>query len=328
MHDRTRANYPKSPTLDSYIKRVDAIEKNFRRYVIEVVGKGDSGKGYRREVAVIRIGVDNNISCDNKEFAPKEDEAKLIKSELDASPGKFPHSITAMTPEKLLKQLGLKHNDGSLYLCPDQNRKGIDFIQQKVIAKNGDKIYLPWSLFSDGEWRRMEPDHVDGLPLWKPKKDRLKSRVLVHEGAKAAFFIDDLVNNPERKKELLAHPWHNDLVDHEHWGWLGGAPNPHRVDWTSAISLAKSNTKFVFVADNDTPGKLAIPKISRMLRIPMFKITFDGRFKAAFDLADDWPKHKDWWRDDGHYCGPSFDEYLSSATWTTRSFKKKEKNNG
>jgi hypothetical protein len=329
MHDRTRDNYPKSPALDAYIKRVDAVEKNFRRYVIEVSGKGESGRGYRREVAVIRIGADNGISCNSKEHAPTKEEAAAIKSELDASPGKFPHSITAMTIEKLLKQLGLKPDDDSLYLCPGQNRKGIDFVQQKVISKkNGNKIYVPWSWFSDGEWRKMEPDHIDGLPFWKPKKDRLKARVMIHEGAKAAMEMDDLVNNPERRKELLAHPWHDELVDHEHWGWLGGALNPHRVDWTSAISLAKTNTKFIFVADNDTPGKLAIPRISKQLRIPMSKITFDNRFKPAFDLADPWPRHEDWWSY-GHYCGPTFDDHLSSATWATRLFiKKKEKDDG
>src|SRR5450755_651727 len=32
--------HPKSPTLDAYIKRVDAVEKNFRRFVVEIKVEG------------------------------------------------------------------------------------------------------------------------------------------------------------------------------------------------------------------------------------------------------------------------------------------------
>ena len=312
--------HPKSPTLDAYIKRVDAVEKNFRRFVVEIKVEGKTGKGnYRKEVAVIKIGADNIVRCDNKELAPKEDEVKQIKSELDASPYKFPHSITAGGIEKLLDELGLKPNDDSLFICPSQNRKGVDFIQQRVIAKNGDKIYVPWSLFSDGEWRKMEPDHIDGLPFWKPKKDRLKSRVMVHEGAKAAQFIDDLVNNPERKKELAEYPWRDDLIDCEHWGWLGGAPNPHRTNWL----LLRDVNHVTVVCDNDDAGKAAARPIAKALSGPAeFLIFSDKRFPSAFDLADDFPLVMFVTVNDRKvYRGPGFKDCLVSGTWATKKVK-------
>ncbi len=310
MHDRhTR------PHLQDYLNRVGAKEKNFRHYVI-LSDEYDHYMKCQKVAADIWIDDENVISCAVKEHAPTEDEIELIKAEVARDP--FPKSISATSIEKLLKKLGLKNNDESLFDFPDQKRKGVIFVQQRVINKQGDKQDLAWSYWSDGEWRPMEPNG-ESLPFWKPPKDRQKSRVMIHEGAKAARDIDDLVNNPARCQELAAHPWKDDLVDHEHWGWPGGATNPLRVDWSS--DQLRQLTVITVVCDNDAPGKAAAKAISRQLARPVNFLMFaDRRFKEGFDLADEFPK-KMFATVKGKlvYRGPSFNDCLVSGTWATEN---------
>ena len=56
-------------------------------------------------------------------------------------------------------------------------------------------MYLPWTFFSDGCWRMMEPD--EGLPIYGLDK-LVNPRVLgimVHEGAKPARRAQEIVAN-------------------------------------------------------------------------------------------------------------------------------------
>ncbi len=150
MHDRhTR------PHLQDYLNRVGAKEKNFRHYVI-LSDEYDHYMKCQKVAADIWIDDENVISCAVKEHAPTEDEIELIKAEVARDP--FPKSISATSIEKLLKKLGLKNNDESLFDFPDQKRKGVIFVQQRVINKQGDKQDLAWSYWSDGEWRPREPN--------------------------------------------------------------------------------------------------------------------------------------------------------------------------
>src|SRR5258708_1749468 len=104
---------------------------------------------------------------------------------------------------------------------------------------------------------------------------------------KSAAFVDSLVNDVSRKKELAAHPWAAELAEYEHWGWIGGAPNPHRTDWSEVLA-EKDITEIVIVADNDQVGIDAIPKISGALLRPLKAITFrDHGFRSGFDLANE-----------------------------------------
>jgi hypothetical protein len=77
----------------------------------------------------------------------------------------------------------------------------------------------------------MEPD--DGLPLWKPSVKR-HNQIMHHEGAKAARRVDWLCysDEPEAKAARATHPWIEELRNYDHWGWIGGAPNPHRTNWS------------------------------------------------------------------------------------------------
>jgi hypothetical protein len=73
------------------------------------------------------------------------------------------------------------------------------------------------------------------------------------------------------------------------------------------------------VADNDRPGKAAIPKIARQLRgITTFSVEFTDLWPVSFDLADNFPKKM--FAKIGsvtHYNGPAFRDVLHPATWAT-----------
>ena len=72
------------------------------------------------------------------------------------------------------------------------------------------------------------------------------------------------------------------------------------------------------VADNDEPGRAAVPAIAKQLDLPTFMIQFTNEFPACFDLADPFPPEM--YRSiDGprFYVGPSFRDCMHPATWAT-----------
>ena len=196
------------------------------------------------------------------------------------------------------------------------------FIQQRIYSKENPNLKeadIPWSYWSDGEWRNMEPDFPDGLPLFGLDQIRDRAKIFIHEGAKAAREVADLVNNPARREELRKHPWREALENAAHLGWPGGAPNPYRVDWRPIRAL--KNKSIYIIADNDKLGREAVPIISKLIGLPCDTIRFDTSFPASFDLADPWPKKL--WKS-GKYVGPSFEDMLSPATWATELLEVKE----
>jgi hypothetical protein len=72
------------------------------------------------------------------------------------------------------------------------------------------------------------------------------------------------------------------------------------------------------VADNDEPGRAAVPAISQHLRLPTFAVLFTDEFPSSFDLGDDFPDRM-FSRDSGErvYTGPAFRDCLHPATWAT-----------
>ncbi len=159
-------------------------------------------------------------------------------------------------------------------------------IQQTMRLDSGEKLYIPWTFWSDGNWRKMEPDAK--LPLWKPYETRNKAKLMIHEGAKAAEFVDRLINDLEMKEARDAHPWAEELEDYEHWGMIGGALAPGRTDYSELAREAYSEV--VYVCDNDFPGQSALQEVSRCYKTAMFGIMFGKDFKEGFDLADDLPE--------------------------------------
>src|SRR5262249_32963991 len=134
-----------------------------------------------------------------------------------------------------------------------------------------------------------------------------------------ARHADWLVNDTsyEARQARAKHPWSEDLSRYEHWGWIGGAPNPHRTDWSELSSVANLR-EIVVVTDNDLEGKKAISHIARQLkslRAQVWEVRFNDAFPDGFDLADPLPE-KFWHQ--GRYCGPTLRECKRSATWATR----------
>jgi hypothetical protein len=317
-------NYRLYPALAGYIDRIAAEleaevdQRSFKRFgLVRREGK------YNKDQTVVAFAADGSVTVrdNNDDAAPKlmptKEEAEALKAEFVRRD--FPssvHASEARTRQQRSK-LGIS-SDSWFEIRSQRDRSEIIMCRQRIDKEDGGKAYTPWTYFSDGHWRNMEPDS-DLLPLWKPEKRRSKygSRLMIHEGEKKARFVDGLVNDIMRRAELKAHPWAAWLVGFEHWGWISGAPNPNRTGWSEL--LAENPTEIVVVADNDQVGIDAIPRISRALLRPMKVITFkDHGFPPSFDLADDWPRQPKWWDKDGQrYVGPTFDDCLESATWAT-----------
>lgn len=195
------------------------------------------------------------------------------------------------------------------------------FIEQRI-EKDFDKVYVPWTYFTDGRWRKMEPD--DGLPLYGLNKlrqskkdirrDGMRFRAMVHEGGSVARALWE---NP-----VEDHPWAADLRTFVHLGWAGGAHSAHRVDWRPLI---QSRMSITISADNDPPGVEAVRRISELMAGRRLAcILFDDRFPRGFDLKDPWPQRPEWWRGP-RYIGPSIEDMSFPATWATRTVEPKGK---
>jgi hypothetical protein len=304
-------SYRDFPELAKYIDRIGAEESTFRRFLV----KEQRARGYYIERCIIRISRDCEISVTNKDYAPSKDEAAAIKAELIRI--EFPKTVAASETQldELRAELG---KDAKLFFFKSRRGKdggGYTMAQQRVEI-DGAKKYLPWTYWADGKWRRMEPD--GGLPFWKPIKPRFEGdggwKIMVHEGAKTAAFVDDLVNNPQRKDELEAHPFGEIFKKYEHWGLIGGALAPHRTDYNE-LKEAKP-TEMIYVCDNDYGGIAALREISQLYGQQMKGIVFDKRWPPAFDFADVMPKEL-FSTLTGEYIGPTWHSLLKFCTYAT-----------
>jgi hypothetical protein len=311
LFDTDGLSYKQYPNLARYIDRIGAEESTFRRFMV----KETRSRGYYIERCIIRISRDAEITVTNKDYAPSKEEAKAITDELLEA--KFPTSVhfTEAQRQLLVRHLGGKEG---VYFFADRDPRHeneFTFAQQRVMF-DGAKKYLPWTFWSDGRFRRMEPD--SGLPFWKPYpprggKEAGGRKVMVHEGAKTADFVDDLVNNPARRDELRKHPYGKVFEQYEHWGLIGGALAPHRAIYEELRKEKPLET--VYVCDNDYAGIAALKDISRHYKGPMNGVVFDKRWPVAFDFAD--PMPKEMFNSVGDWIGPKWYDLLRFATWAT-----------
>ncbi|MGN6496608.1 MAG: DUF5906 domain-containing protein, partial [Tsuneonella sp.] len=182
----------------------------------------------------------------------------------------------------------------------------------------GKPKYTPYSYWSDNRWRAMEPGGP--LPLWGMPQLQAAATVFLHEGAKAARNVWHMVEGAERgdrecQAKLAAHPWGLELQGAAHIGWVGGALSAHRTDWE--VLKRAGVTRAIIVADNDSAGVEAVPKIAKQLRMPTFAILFTDEWPPSFDLGDEFPAKM--FDANGRYTGPSFAAMLEPATWATDS---------
>jgi hypothetical protein len=292
----------KLPALRRYINRIDARQLNFRKFaVFEPVGP----KRYPKACAFIEIA-NGKLLCNSADHAPTEDEVKAIESELiDVE---FPTSIEARDAEDLKAKLN--RADGVWYECWNHKTGLLRMTQHAYPDANGKTQYVCWSLWSDGEWRNMEPDGK--LPFYKPRTRTIGARLMIHEGGKAGAY-SQLIAAGE-----IDHPWASELALFEHWGILGGAYAGQRADYSE---IGDGWAEVVYACDNDGPGQGALVTVSRSYGKALKGIRPDKRFKEAWDMADQMPEAL--FRD-GRYIGPSLRELMKPATWATEVIKQQK----
>lgn len=304
-------SYVNIPALKIYIERIGAEELHFRKFIVKTY----YGTHYYREKCIIRIQADGSITVSNQEFAPTEEEASAIK--LSIAEASFPTCVKAT--DALYRQLKMQHSNAEsiFYAFYDRGtpaaQGNIIMVQERAVI-NGRKAYIPWTYWSDGLWRRMEPDGK--LPLWKPEQPTNRSMyVMVHEGAKVAEFVHDLCTNPDKAEALEAHPWKDELTMYEHWGMIGGALAPERTDY-SDLKSQKLN-ELVYVCDNDWPGKEALRTVSEHYKGALKGIMFTDDFPRGWDLADPIPSKL--FSETGFFMGQKLKAYTVPATWATEA---------
>jgi hypothetical protein len=297
--------------LRRYLDRIGAEVLSFRKAMVKEKSRSHI---YYIERTFIQILSDGEIICSRKDHDPTEAEAEAIKEAFEGV--KFPQSICCSQAqfenfiEERIKEGRSREDFFGLW---DRNANGYRMIQERRAADVGGKTFHPWSRWNDGEWRNMEPDGK--LPFWKPKVKN-RSRVMIHEGCKAARFIDRLMNDDRLKAEKEKHPWGTELYNYEHWGMIGGALAPHRTDYIELMREAPEET--IYVCDNDYPGHSALQEVSKNYKFPMKGIRFDQKFKYSFDLADEFPDEMFRGKSESRrYVGPSMRALLVPATWAT-----------
>jgi len=301
------------PSIAKYLARIAAEPRSMKTAVVkEIQGR------YWRDVAVIRIKDDGEIDAPEA-YAPTELEASTIKGEFGVY--SFPGMVRLEKLINLPKLLADAPKD-TIYEFRDE-RNQIIMLQQRIDPRADQeelqKRYVPWTYWDDDVWRKAEPE--GGLPLWG--LDQLKdcATVFIHEGAKAAKRVRDMVEKWSgsrigKGKTADIHPWFEELCGAAHVGWIGGALSPYRTDWGAIMRMGVKRA--YIVSDNDTPGVAAVAPISQQLKIPTFHVQFTSEFPVGFDLGDDFPR--DMFKDINgakHYVGPGFQSCVHPATWAT-----------
>jgi hypothetical protein len=303
-----KQQHPK--VLTDYLRRINAEVLNFRRAMVK-----EHRGAYYIERTLIKINGDGSIDCSRKEHAPTEEEAKAIKAALAGS--EFPRSVEASEAsakariEDYVKTRGFKRED--FYELRSRATGKIIMIQERRDDGNGSKIYKPHTLWSDNVWRELEPEGK--LPFWKPKEWRA-SKIMVHEGSKAAAFVDWMLHDRslEAKKAREAHPWTDELKNYEHWGMIGGAMAPHRTDYSEL--KREQPLEVVYVCDNDFPGREVLPAFSKNYGSTLKGIIFHQGWPESWDMADPMPKAM-FSKIRGKYNGPSLKSLMVPATYAT-----------
>lgn len=308
MIKRKVASISELPGANAYLTRVGAEVRSMRTAVVkEMHGK------YWHDLAVIRFSRVGEILAPT-EYAPTEAEAKLIATEfVDIE---FPRLMSLTTPllHPGLPDIVKQAQRDNIFEFHDMENRVV--MLQVRIMRGEQRHYLPFTFWSDEEWRQMEPEGP--LPLWGLDQLAENSTVFVHEGAKAARYIRGMIaaRTPAAAELLSNHPWGQELCNAAHLGWIGGAMSPLRTDWTA---LQKAGVRRVYVvSDNDQPGVQAVPAIAQMIRIPTFHVMFTNEWPISFDLADEFPRRM-FSEIDGtkRYIGPPFRACLHPATWAT-----------
>lgn len=304
-------------SVREYLHGIGATVRSMVRAVVQ-----ERDGSYLRDVATIRLDPkDGTITVtvpnggDPSPYEPDEGQRRAIARDVDRA--RWPEHLPIITVRNLPQEVQ-DANPDDVFDFHDGDGN-ILMLQLRVNTESG-KSYLPYTYWSDGRWRMIEPDGP--LPLWGIDQLRKYETVFVHEGAKAARAMRRMVEaqTPDEKAKLAAHPWGQYLNHAAHIGWIGGAFAAGRTDWSILKRLGVK--RVVIVADNDPPGHAAVPWIAKLLSpydIIVDAVRVDSRFPHGFDLADPFPPGMFSTGADGmsRYSGPSFTDALQPATWAT-----------
>ena len=295
------------PGLAAYLGRIGAEPRSLRVAVVK-----ETHGTYWVDIATVRLKKDGSVEAPEG-YEPTDDEAAIIRREVMGA--EWPTSVLLGKNYELPEEL--KDADKSDLFELRQRDGKLIMIHQRTEGKNGDKKYVPWTYWSDKKWRKAEPEGA--LPLFGLEKVGDNTTVFIHEGAKAARAVHDLINprTAEERQRLAEHPWGQELAGAAHIGWIGGALSPARTDWSPLAEMGIQRA--YIVADNDGPGKSAIPRIAQRLKgITCFSIEFTEMWPVSFDLADPFPDAMfKTIRGERHYVGPHFRHTMHPATWAT-----------
>jgi Family of unknown function (DUF5906) len=290
-------------TLRDYFDRIGAQPRSLRTAVVS-----ENSGIYWKDIAVIRISQNGEIKAPDG-YEPTADETQKIIAECQTV--EWPRMVhIEVKNERIDLPPELKNwPKDQLFFFRSLDDKLV-MIQQRTVRADGSKHYIPWTFWDDQQWRRAEPE--GSLPIYGLEKISNRSIVFVHEGAKSAVAIEKLLADPD-----AYHPWKEELAIGAHLGWIGGALNPARTDW----SVLNDLSMVIIVADNDESGINAVSQIAYHLRVPTYCIRFTQAWPPSSDLGDPFPAqffHKD---DSGtkHYIGPKMRTLLEPATWATDS---------
>lgn len=287
-----------------YLNRIGAEPRSIKTAVVK-----EHRGNYWKDLAIIRFHRDGNVVASVESFAPTEAEAAAIRAELlGVEWPEIAPLARIINPPKEVQEAG-KEN-----VFEFRDESGMIRMLQVRTTRKGEKAYVPYTYWDDGEWRCMEPDGQ--LPLYNAHLLKDAATIFLHEGAKAAAYVQWMCNGETREARdaLNAHPWGSELRNAVHLGWIGGALSPERTDWEA---ITRNGIKRAYiVADNDDPGRMAVPAISEKLRIPTYCVQFTDEFPPSFDLADKFPDEM-FGSAAQFYIGPTFRDCLHPATWAT-----------
>ena len=281
----------------AYLQRIGAVPMNFRTAKIT-----ETVDGYPSIVGRVSFAHDGEATITGEAEAPTENEQEKIRAEFEASI--FPEIVALDAIHEPPPGVDLYHEN--TFICHDFDGR-IALIHQRYVTEGGAKGFAPWTHWSDGHWRKMEPDVLPffGLPGYQ-----MHSVLFLHEGAKSAKRVKEMVAGD---RSVDRFPWLEDMRWGYHVGWIGGVNAVEQSDWPK---LAKHGwKKVVIVADNDEKGVKAAAKIARKFRCKVRIIRFDDRFDDGFDLGDAFPDPL--YNKSGHYTGPEFRDCERPATQAT-----------
>lgn len=297
----TIADLNQLPAVAAYLHRVGAEPKNFKSATIT-----ETRNDYPFVSGRITFSPDGKVEVSDGVQPPNDEERAAIIAAFEGAHFPKPVTLAAIGDGPP----GCDLDDPNTFICHDFNGQVV-MVHQRYHTRDGDKGFIPWTRWSDGQWRKMEPDVMPfyGLPGAKEH-----GTLYIHEGAKAAFRTrrmydgDSLADREARKR----FPWYENMRG-AHVGWIGGVYAVERSDWQSLVKMGWK--RVVVVADNDGKGLRAARRIAKKFRCEVFILAFDKRFDEGFDLGDEFPPSL--FSPLGHYTGPTFRNCLLPATQAT-----------